>query len=46
VEEFDYLLMNTGITHRGRRYKFIDFHEKEIVYDIPEGKTRKDYDFT
>jgi hypothetical protein len=46
VAEFDYLLKNTGMTLRGRRYLFADLYGKEIVYDIPEKKTKKDFDFT
>jgi len=45
VEDFDYLLKNVGITHRGRRFVFIDLHGQEIVYDIPQKMTRKNYDF-
>ena len=46
VEEFDYLLQNNGITMRGRRFMFKDLYGKDIVYDIPEKMTKKDYDFT
>ena len=46
VAEFDYLLKNTGTTLRGRRFLFEDLYGKEIVFDIPEKMTKKDYDFT
>ena len=46
VEEFDYLLKNTGITLRGRRYIFEDLYGNKIVYDIPKKMTKKDFDFT
>jgi len=46
VAEFDYLLKNTGTTLRGRRFLFEDLYGKEIVYDIPEKMTKKDFDFT
>jgi len=26
VEDFDYLLKSVGVTHRGRRFVFIDLH--------------------
>lgn len=45
VEEFDYLLRNTGTTLRGRRFIFEDLYGKQIVYDIPEKMTKKDFDF-
>ena len=46
VQEFDYLLVNTKTTLRGRRFVFHDLYGKEIVYDIPKHRTKKDYDFT
>ena len=45
-EDFDYLLKNTGTSMRGRRFTFVDFNHQEVVYDIPEKMTRKDFDIS
>ena len=45
-EDFDYLLLNTGVSLRGRRFTFVDFNYNSVVYDIPENMTRNDYDIS
>jgi len=36
--------MNTKFANRGRRFVFTDLNGKEIIYDIPEKMTHKNYD--